>query len=160
MIRSATLSDIPIIRSIAENTWPDVYSDIISPEQINYMLDMMYSDASLENQINNGHFFYIAEINNHPIGFVSISDDGNNIFQLNKLYVLPQTQKTGIGKALIEKIKDHAKSNGGKQLVLRVNKLNKATSFYEKQGFKILEESVLELAHGFVMDDYIMGMNI
>jgi len=160
MIRAANLSDIPTIRSIAENTWPDAYSNIISPEQLHYMLNLMYSDSSLLHQMNNGHRFYIAEINEIAIGFASVSDEGNNVFQLNKLYVLPDTQKSGVGKSLIQKVINYAKLNGGKQVFLRVNKQNKAKLFYEKQGFSVLNESILELEHGYVMDDYIMGINI
>ncbi len=160
MIRLATLSDIPAIRSIAENTWPDTYSNIISHDQLIYMLIRMYSDGSLQKQFNEGHQFYIAEENNHPIGFASISNDEGSIYQLNKLYVLPASQKTGTGKALINQAIEHAKKLGGTQVILRVNKLNKAVSFYKKQGFSIIEESILELEHGFVMDDFIMGINV
>jgi ribosomal protein S18 acetylase RimI-like enzyme len=160
MIRTANSTDIPIIRSIAENTWPDAYSNILSPEQLQYMLNLMYSDDALQHQMKNGHQFYIAEINEKPIGFASVSNEGNNVFQLNKLYILPNTQKTGVGKSLIQIIIEHAKQNGGAQIILRVNKQNKAKLFYERQGFSILNESILELEHGFVMDDYIMGINI
>ena len=76
------------------------------------------------------------------------------------MYVLPTTQKTGVGKALLLQAIEHAKNSGGKQLILQVNKVNKATNFYLKHGFTILEEKVLELEHGFVMDDYIMGINL
>ena len=160
MIRTANSTDIPIIRSIAENTWPDAYSNILSPEQLPYMLNLMYSDDALQHQMKNGHQFYIAVINEKPIGFASVSNEGNNVFQLNKLYILPNTQKTGVGKSLIQIIIEHAKQNGGAQIMLRVNKQNKAKLFYERQGFRILNESILELEHGFVMDDYIMGINI
>ncbi len=160
MIRTANPSDSPIIRSIAENTWPDAYSNIISPEQIQYMLNLMYSDDALHHQMKNGHQFYIAEINEKPIGFASVSNEGNNVFQLNKLYILPNTQKTGVGKSLIQTIIEHVKQHGGAQIMLRVNKQNNAKLFYERQGFSILNESILELEHGFVMDDYIMGINV
>ena len=77
-----------------------------------------------------------------------------------KLYVLPTTQKTGAGKALLLQAIEYAKNNGGKQLILQVNKINNAKDFYLNHGFTILEEKVLELEHGFVMDDYIMGINL
>ncbi len=160
MIRKATDKDFATIQQIAHATWPVAYGDIISAEQLTYMLELMYSTPSLENQLANGHQFYLFEIEGLPIGFASISNERNNIFKLNKLYVLPTTQKTGAGKALLLKAIAYAKNNGGTQLVLQVNKVNKATNFYLKYGFTILEEKILELEHGYVMDDYIMGIDL
>jgi diamine N-acetyltransferase len=160
MIRAATLRDIGIIQSIAKTTWPIAYGDIISKDQLDYMLNLMYSDDSLKKQMEKGHQFYLFYLADSPIAFASVSNEGESIFKLNKLYVLPSTQKTGAGKALLQKVIEHAKSNNGKQIVLQVNKLNIAKKFYLKQGFTVLREDVLELEHGYVMDDYIMGLNI
>ncbi|MDD2793594.1 MAG: GNAT family N-acetyltransferase [Sediminibacterium sp.] len=159
-IREAAMQDIGIIRQIAEQTWPETYGGIISEEQIRYMLEMMYSNHSLEQQLQSGHRFYLAEAGNQIIGFASVSDEGGGVFKLNKLYVLPSIQKTGAGKALLQQAMKYAKSNGAVQLILQVNKQNNARQFYERQGLKVLEEKVLELEHGFVMDDYIMGIHL
>lgn len=160
MILSATFNDIAVIQSIAKTTWPIAYGDIISKDQLDYMLNLMYSDASLIKQMEKGHQFYLFEIKNNPIAFASVSNEGECIYKLNKLYVLPSTQKTGAGKALLQKVIEHAKAENGKQLILQVNKQNIAKEFYLKQGFVILKEDILELEHGYIMDDYIMGLNI
>lgn len=159
-IRKATSQDIGIIRQIAEQTWPETYGGIITEAQISYMLELMYSDASLQEQISKGHQFYLAETGGKAIGFASVSDENNGIFKLNKLYVLPAIQKSGAGKALLQQVMVHAKNSGAVQLILQVNKQNGARQFYERQGLKVLEEKVLELEHGFVMDDYIMGIHL
>jgi diamine N-acetyltransferase len=158
MIRTASINDIKAIRSIAERTWPSTYGGIISQAQIDYMLDLMYSDSSLTQQMDSGHQFYIFEFEQAPIGFASVSKEEEGIFKLNKLYVLPTIQKTGAGKALLQQVKSYAKANGGKQLILQVNKHNNAKAFYEYQGFHVQREMVFELDHGFVMDDYVMGI--
>ncbi|MBR2649225.1 MAG: GNAT family N-acetyltransferase [Sediminibacterium sp.] len=156
MVRIASLADIPTIRSIAERTWPSTYGGIISQGQIDYMLDLMYSDESLTKQINTDHQFYIFEFEETPIGFASVSKEEEGIFKLNKLYVLPNIQKTGAGKALLAAVKNYAKANGGKKLILQVNKHNNARAFYEHMGFSVQKEMVFELDHGYVMDDYVM----
>jgi GNAT superfamily N-acetyltransferase len=115
-IRPATLDDSAFIRSVSERTWPSTYGHIISQEQIDFMLDWMYSDASLAEQFAKGHQFYIASIDGAEIGFCSVSkepidDEGNaqKAHKLNKLYVLPSAQGTGSGKALLNKaIEVHA----------------------------------------------------
>ena len=156
MIRSATLNDLLIIQHIAQETWPITYGNIISKSQLDFMLQLMYSHASLKEQMDKGHQFYLFELVNKPIGFASVSNEGEHIFKLNKLYILPTVQKSGAGGALLEKVKAYAKANGGKQLILQVNKHNNAKAFYEHKGFTIQQEMVFELEHGYVMDDYVM----
>ena len=166
MVRIATLDDIPAIQQIAYNTWPSTYGGIISEEQIKYMLDLMYSTESLVKQMTKGHQFYLFETasiqpnENDVIGFASVSNELEGVFKLNKLYIIPLAHKTGAGKALLTAVKAYAKENGGKQLILQVNKQNPAIDFYKRQGFSILSENIFELAHGFVMDDYIMGIDL
>ena len=53
-IRPATLEDRAFIRSVSERTWPSTYGHIISQEQIDFMFDWMYSDASLAEQFEKG----------------------------------------------------------------------------------------------------------
>jgi GNAT superfamily N-acetyltransferase len=158
----ATLQNIKTIQAIAFATWPTTYGAIISAAQINYMLQLMYSEDALEQQMASGHQFYLAEINNTPIGFASISieTEAENTFKLNKLYVLPSSQNTGAGKALLLQVLNYAREKNGTQLILQVNKYNKAKAFYERYGFSILSEHIVELDHGFIMDDYIMGIQL
>lgn len=58
----------------------------------------MHSDDSLKKKMENGHQFYLFYIADTPIAFASVSNEADSIFKLNKLYVLPSTQKTGAGK--------------------------------------------------------------
>jgi ribosomal protein S18 acetylase RimI-like enzyme len=166
MIRIATLNDIPSIQQIAYHTWPSTYGEIISEKQINYMLDLMYSTESLVQQMAKGHQFHLFEKNQSPtqenevLGFASVSNESAGVFKLNKLYIIPTAQKTGAGKELLFAVKDYALQNGGKQLILQVNKQNPAIEFYKRQGLSILSENVFELEKGFVMDDYIMGIDL
>lgn len=166
MITIATLDDIPTIQQIAYNTWPSTYGGIISEEQLEYMLTLMYSSESLEQQMVKGHQFFLFEKQfaqdneSECLGFASVSDESEGIFKLNKLYVIPSAHKTGAGKALLYSAKEYAKQNGGKQLILQVNKQNTAIEFYKSQGLSILSENIFELEKGFVMDDYIMGVEL
>jgi ribosomal protein S18 acetylase RimI-like enzyme len=159
-IRAANADDISIISAIAHHTWPDAYGSYISKAQLDYMLDMMYSDNSLQDQINNGHQFYIAEHNNIAVGFASVSKEEDNACKLNKLYVLPSAQKTGAGKALLLKTIEYAISHEACCLYLQVNKQNNAQHFYSKHGFTIREASILEIGGGYIMDDYIMELKL
>ena len=102
MIRKATTEDIPAIRSIAQVAFRKTYSSILSPSQLEYMMDMMYSEENLRRQMTiEEHVFFIEE----GKGYVSFrpdgkTDDGHRRFHLEKLYVLPSCQKTGLAHRL------------------------------------------------------------
>ena len=68
-IRKATLEDINIIRSLASVVFPDTYKEILSPEQLKYMMEWMYSAESLHKQMQeDGHIYYLAYRDNEPVG--------------------------------------------------------------------------------------------
>lgn len=171
-IRLAILEDRALIRSISERTWPSTYGHIISQEQIDFMLDWMYSDISLAEQFKKGHQFYIATLNGTDIGFCSVSaeqeENGNDsstmqnqqkAFKLNKLYVLPTAHGTGSGKALLQKAIEVAKAEGAASIFLQVNKHNNAYTFYLKNGFIKETEFKFDIGNGFFMDDYVMRLH-
>lgn len=177
-ITPAGLNDRAFIRSVSERTWPSTYGHIISQEQIDFMLDWMYSDASLEKQMHTGCAFYIASIKKEDgqleaVGFCSVSPDdekeegennstekvaGAKAHKLNKLYVLPTAQGTGAGKALLNQAIEVAKAAGSSSIFLQVNKHNNAYSFYLKQGFIKETEFKFDIGNGFFMDDYVMRL--
>ena len=167
MLRTATLTDRALIRSISERTWPSTYGHIISQEQIDFMLDWMYSDDSLEKQMDSGCVFYIASIKKEneewdDVGFCSVGPEeteSSKSHKLNKLYVLPAAQGTGTGKALLVKAIEFAKAAGSSSIFLQVNKHNDAYSFYLKQGFIKEAEFKFDIGNGFYMDDYVMRLN-
>ena len=66
------LDDLLKIQKIAYETWPNTFGQIISKEQLSYMLDQIYNKHSLKDQIvNKGHDFILAEEDNHSFGFTS-----------------------------------------------------------------------------------------
>jgi len=162
-IRKATLADVARIREVAELTWPATYSEIISAEQIAYMLNWMYSEEKIAATISDEkQDFLVLEMNGEIVGFSGIEHNYQNkpITRIHKLYVLPSTQGTGAGKALLNAVVEEAKANNSTLLHLNVNKGNKAVSFYKHLGFEVAEEEVLDIGNGYVMDDYIMTKKI
>ena len=155
-IRHATAEDIPLIRELTYKVWPQTYAGIISAEQINYMLDMMYSEDSLRKQLNAGAEFIILYDNEEPVGFASYQEIKPAIHKLHKLYVLPSQQGKGTGRYIIDYIIGCIKEEGASSLQLQVNRNNKAKGFYEKNGFAVIEEIKLDIGNGYIMDDYIM----
>jgi diamine N-acetyltransferase len=156
IIRPASFNDISFIQQIAANTWPSAYEKLLGKQQVDYMLGLFYSRPSLEEQMKNHHHFFLALFNYLPVGFASFSNINDRTYKLQKLYVLPQVQKTGAGKKLLETVETVAKSMGAQKLQLNVNRQNDARNFYTKAGFKIIKEEDIDIGNGFYMNDYVM----
>ncbi len=150
--------DLTAIRDLALRIWPHTYKAILSEEQFDYMLDMMYSLQSLKNQLNTGHIMYILKHNDEPSGFVSYeyNHPESGTTKIHKIYLLPECQGLGLGKKLLSHAEEDAKSNQQTSLLLNVNKYNKAIEFYKHCGFEIFAEEVIEIGRGYMMDDYQM----
>ena len=157
IIRKAAESDIPAISELAEKIWWPSYRNIISDEQISFMLNEMYSAKSLLEQMHSGVEFLIVERDNLPLAFAGFSetDTENQVFKLHKLYVLPTEQGRGTGRKLIEHVSSLAKAKGGNILELNVNRGNPAHHFYSKIGFDIYQTVDINYHH-FVLNDYVM----
>ncbi len=158
-VRFATSDDVAAIRNIAEITWPVAYAEIITAEQIEYMLNWMYAPDVIAAAISSSdQDFLVLEENGKMLGFAGIQYDHpeKGICRIHKLYVLPETQGKGAGKKLLLAIEDRARNKGLHLLHLNVNKANKAVVFYKHNGFVVSETIVLDIGNGFVMDDYIM----
>ncbi len=154
-IAAASEKDIPVIHQLATEIWHAHYPGIISMEQINYMLEKMYSETSLIKQLQEGHRFYIAHQDGLPIGYFSYSKSDNNNFFLHKLYIKTSEHRRGNGSALTDYLLKELPSNC--TLRLTVNRKNyKAINFYFKKGFVIEEVKDFDIGDGFFMNDFVM----
>jgi ribosomal protein S18 acetylase RimI-like enzyme len=81
--------------------------------------------------------------------------------KLDKLYVHPAWQRRGYGRMLIDRAVTVARAYGCDALMLAVNKRNDpAITAYRKHGFTIAESVVKDIGGGFVMDDYVMRLDV
>ncbi|MEN9569830.1 MAG: hypothetical protein RL172_1061 [Bacteroidota bacterium] len=152
---------IAMIQNLANITWPVTYGDILTPAQLDYMMELMYSKAALQKQMQSGQQFILAQEQDKFVAFASYSlQPGSSpvVYKLNKIYILPNQQGKGIGKLLINYITADIK--GADTLQLNVNKHNRALHFYEKLGFKIVAEEIIDIGQGFYMDDYVMALKL
>jgi RsiW-degrading membrane proteinase PrsW (M82 family)/ribosomal protein S18 acetylase RimI-like enzyme len=155
-LKRAYENDIPMIRSLSQKVWPSTYSSIISPEQINYMMDLMYSESALNEQMKSDHEFILINDARDPIGFASFSQVEPGVYKLHKIYILQEKQGKGMGRFVIDEIIRAIQYKGGNVLRLNVNRNNKALGFYQKLGFVITGEEDIDIGNGYYMNDYIM----
>jgi ribosomal protein S18 acetylase RimI-like enzyme len=161
-IRKALLKELPIVREIAYQTWPDTFADILSPPQIEYMLKLMYDLKTLESQLlEKGQVFLLAEEEGEFLGFAAYELNYSECpkAKLHKIYLLPEAQGKGAGKGLILEVAERARKADQKSLLLNVNKFNqKAIHFYTRIGFNEIYKEVIDIGNGYVMDDVVMEL--
>lgn len=155
-IRAATLADIPLIRELAHGIWWAHYPEVISPEQIEYMLGWMYSTETLEQQISqNEQTYWLVSESEMPTGFVALSRQAEGQYFLHKFYLEVSEQGKGLGTAAFQALL--AQYPDIRELRLTVNRQNyKSINFYFKLGFRIEKCVDIPIGQGFVMDDFQM----
>ncbi len=158
VVKKVGTEAVPVIKNLANIIWPLTYSEIITPQQVDYMMELIYSTSSLQKQIAKGHQFIIAYDDDKPVAFASYSKKENlaPIYHLHKIYILPNQQGKGIGKQLLNYIKEDIAPST--TLQLNVNRYNKALQFYQKIGFRIISEEDIDIGNGFYMNDYILEL--
>lgn len=156
-----SLQQLDVVRSLAYTIWPDAYGNILSEQQLDYMLDKIYAISALQQQQQNDQHFVLIEEDGVYYGFASYQINyAEGKTKLHKIYVLPQTQGKGIGKLLLGYIEQVVVENKNHSLLLNVNRFNKAIDFYKRQGFDVIGEENIDIGEGYLMEDYIMEKKI
>ena len=148
------VNDIKELASLASSIWHEYWTCILTPEQIDYMVENFQSEKAIKNQIENENYTYYFIIKDGAkAGYFGISDKKEYLF-LSKLYLKKEYRHQGLGKKAFEKIKELAND---KPIRLTVNKYNTNTiNAYKKWGFEIIDAVVRDIGSGFLMNDYIM----
>jgi hypothetical protein len=96
-IRRLQKNELHVVRDLAHKIWPSTYSQIISQEQITYMLNWMYSLDTLEENNDANHAFFAVFDAAEPLGFTDLELNSPEEYwmKLQKIYVLPEKQKLG-----------------------------------------------------------------
>lgn len=144
-----TKENIKKISKMSKSIWKEAYGEILSSDQIDYMLDMFLSKDAIKKQINEGYQYYMIK-EDKPCGFAAVKVD-DKVF-VSKIYLLKDYRKKGISRDFIDKMKGY-----NKPIYLTVNKQNiDAINVYEHLGFEITDSILTDIGNNYVMDDYVM----
>lgn len=148
--------DIKRIADLATIIWHEHFATILSPEQIDYMVEKFQSYDAIKKAVNEeGYTYYMAEVDGDFCGYLGIHDEGNGVIFISKVYVRSDMRKKGIATQLLEKLK--ADFPDAEKWYLTVNKYNYGSiAVYERRGFKKVKDLVTDIGNGFIMDDYVM----
>lgn len=157
--RRAAPEDWEIIQSMAYAIWPVTYGHVLPSGQLEYMLELIYREESIKQQMDRQHQFIIGHQSGEPLGFASFEEQYKTTTNLmvHKLYILPSYQGKGIGKEFLNYITMLASQSAHDTVMLKVfNKNQNAIRFYQHQGFHSIGEEVTELGRGYMVLDVVM----
>ncbi|MGM9936428.1 MAG: GNAT family N-acetyltransferase [Candidatus Ornithomonoglobus sp.] len=148
--------DIRKIAELAAVIWHEFFVSILSPEQIDYMVEKFQSYPALKNAVDNdGYRYYMAYDGDDLCGYLGIHDEGGGTIFISKVYVRVDKRRQGIASMLLDRLRTDFPD--AKKWYLTVNKYNSGSiSVYEKRGFRKTRDLVTDIGGGFVMDDYVM----
>jgi len=171
-IRQAGIPDIPIIRAITMQVWPQTYIPIVGEGQVAYMLGRFYTPEALEKQMTEyKHRFTIGYDGDKPVAFASwgevAMESGERersvgiVCKLHKLYISTDVQGRGFGRAMVDRVVSDVREYGAQRLRLNVNIYNTpAINFYEKYGFRKAYDEDIDIGNGFFMNDHVYEMEV
>ena len=138
-IRLAEEHDAEAIAQIVVRSWQSAYIGIVPQEY----LDRMSVAATKEHVMKlptDGFRVYIAEINDAPVGFITVGESRDDdatadTAEVEGLYLSPEHSRKGIGSALWKQACEDAVEKGAVTLAAWLFEENEtARSFYESMG--------------------------
>lgn len=148
-IRKATHQDLNYIQDLSEEVLPNAFHGVLTTEQIDYMLDRLYSQEALSAELHDIHKkIYIAAIDGHDVAYACVIKQGPDLFFLPKMYVDNREQGKGVGTALFKHVLSELKQAHPEPLTIevKINRHNRARHFYSKLGFKLVREVDTDLS--------------
>lgn len=157
-----TPESLQIIRDLAADVWPKTFAEILSNDQIRYMMQMMYAPKVMEKELAAGYHFEIINIDGTPAGYFSWSAyESPETAKLHKLYLLQKFQGMGFGSAMLIQAEKRIRNAGFNKVRLNVNKYNcKAIKAYRRNNFENIQSVKIDIGNGFYMDDFVMEKSL
>ncbi len=147
---------IEILAQKANVVWHDAFKDILTLQQIEYMIEKFQSFNALSQAINqNNYEYFFIKFADNIAGYTGIKAENERLF-LSKLYILKEYRGKKIASKVFEFIENSAKEKNLKSVWLTVNRNNNhAIEVYKHKGYIITATKIADIGNGFVMDDYI-----
>lgn len=143
------------VAALARQIWYEYYVPLIGRAQVDYMVAKFQNVPAMAQQIGEGYEYFLVHREAQPIGYCAVQVQEQTLF-LSKLYLHSKSRGAGTGRVCMEFIERLARQRGLGLLWLTVNKGNPAVKAYQRLGFRIAADIVMDIGGGFVMDDFRM----
>lgn len=165
----ARLNFIPVVRpeqvatvaALAREIWYEYYVPLIGQAQVDYMVAKFQNAPAMQAQIEQGYEYFLVQQQDasgtwSDIGYCAVQEQPGRLMFLSKFYLHHAARGSGTGRRCMEFIEGLARRRELSSLWLTVNKGNPAVQAYQRLGFRIAADLVMDIGGGFVMDDYRM----
>ncbi|WP_342527595.1 GNAT family N-acetyltransferase [Chryseomicrobium sp. FSL W7-1435] len=155
-IRKCTIEDIETIQQIGRQTYFETFVAHNTEENMNDYLQKAFADSKLREELENPDSeFYVAEQDGKVAAYLKINQldaqsepMDSDYLEIERIYVLIEFQKLGLGKLLYDRALERAMSLRKSKIWLGVWENNhNALTFYSKIGFERIGQ------HSFFMGD-------
>ena len=119
-IREANFDDVSLISGLIRNCFTDV------AERFGLSLENCpkhpsnCTDEWIENDFSRGVTYYILESNGMAVGCVALEKVNSDLYYLERLGVLPEKRRKGLGRALVDHVIFQANAYGAKQISIGI----------------------------------------
>lgn len=146
---------------LAGEIWREYFPGIISPEQVEYMVDKFQSLPAMEEQIRSqGYTYYQIRCGEEVLGYTGVCPEADGLF-LSKLYLKKEYRGKGYATKALRELTALCREKGYKFIRLTCNKGNThSLEVYRHWGFVQTDAVKTDIGGGFVMDDYVMTYNL
>ena len=145
VIRDASSSDIPLLTALIRNSFRNV------ADRFNLTAENCPTHPSncttewIESALKKSIKYYILERKDFPCGCVALEQAQPDVFYLERLSVLPQFRRNGLGELLVNYALNEAKKLGAHRVEIGIiSHQVELKEWYKKLGFSTKKESQFE----------------
>ena len=153
-------ADVRRLTKVAREVWREANTAFCTPEQVEYMIEKFQSFEAISHQLIQGYRYFLIEEGDEILCYFGVQPQGERLF-LSKYYILKQNRGRGLFSLGLQRMIDICKENNLESIYLTVNRNNThAYDVYLAKNFKVIAEECADIGFGFVMDDYIMELDV
>lgn len=143
-IKQCKSEALPQLKEVAIETYTDTFAEHNTPENMQAYLEEAFDDKQLASELLHPHSeFYFIHVQEKLSGYLKINIEdaqseemGEETLEIERIYIRPEFQRSGLGEHLFNKAIERATIYGKTAVWLGVWERNhRALSFYEKMGF-------------------------
>lgn len=147
IIRTVRQQELPFLREFSELTFRYAWQAQSEPVAFEAYCQKTFSLEHIKNEVNQPDTaFYFAELEDRLVGYIKVNQNvlpdhwvnqTDHALQLERIYVCPLTQGSGVGKALLNFVEHIAKEQQHNFIWLTVwQQAARSIEFYQKNGFE------------------------
>ncbi len=152
--------DVNNLSVMAREIWTEAFGKLLSPEQLEYMLEKFLSPESIKKSVADGITYEFIEFKGEDAGFFAYRREEEKMF-LSKIYVRKNLRGKGLASYAVNRVLGICRMAEIDSIYLTVNRGNEnAISAYRHWGFSIVKDVDTDIGNGYFMNDHIMELDV